>query len=167
LALGAVGPAEANTPLTVRKYTVSAQECKAAQYVKHSTAACVTTVTYGAVTVRTARVTVPKRPHITGTARLARSALTTACAPVIDPGCAGPPNPAKWYFVDSFIDTVGPIQLWQVTTYYHVKTNGYQVLATAPFTCETFAAGITITPSFCGMSTVTVNGKTAYLIGAR
>lgn len=140
-------------------------DCRAARYL-HKIASTATTcsykVTYGPITLRTYRVLPPHVTALSGPVAMS----TTQCS-WIETGCYNMPTPGKWYYADSYINTSGPGGLWWITTYYHIRTDGYTLEVTAPTTCETFGAGVSISVSDCAIHKFPTASGNRWEIGAR
>lgn len=142
----------ANTPTRVYYHTATGNECQLAvnKYYLSPTAACQYRYIFGPLTLRSYRVTLPK--------------ITACYAPGLAPGCAGPPSPNTWYNIDSYVNAKGPGGIWWITSYFHVRVNGYTLEKTAPTTCEMFAAFISLENITCDVNSV---GTDRWEVGMR
>lgn len=63
--------------------------------------------------------------------------------------------PTRWVYGHNYIFTNGPLGLWQVVSYYHIRLNGLVVELTEPMDCEVpYAVGLSISITHCTLDTV-------------
>lgn len=162
--------AAVNTPARTYYWRASYNDCRIARHYRKlsATAPCYIRVRYGAIYLHRRYyldgLAVTKTSTVNAT--LASTTTATSCDPLVDTGCFNLPDPSDWHYADSYIDTMGPGGIWQVTQWYHIKLNGYRVYETQQTECRQFTFVVKIDMRRCDVAHITTNPP-YYQIGAR